>query len=222
MEYHKIETLFDRDENFSVDTSKLRNPVYASFKTWHVTEKIHGTNIRIILNESGQVVIGGRTDAAQMPTDLINILLAMFPVDKMKAAFWLPDEKGQVQPVKAILYGEGYGAGIQSGGSYRPDKSFRLFDVLVADQHWLDWKNVEDVAQKLGIKTVPYLGNWTLDEIVEQVKAGLYSQVAHEDSGQTTKAEGIVGRTIEPLFDRRGKRIILKLKTSDFKNSNAQ
>src|SRR4051794_23121084 len=41
VEYHKIETLFDRDEHFRV-TDKLRNPVYGAFKTWHVTEKIDG------------------------------------------------------------------------------------------------------------------------------------------------------------------------------------
>ncbi len=31
-----------------------------------------------------------------------------------------------------------------------------------------------------------------------------------------TLAEGVVGKTLEPLFDRRGKRLILKLKTKDF------
>lgn len=216
MEYHKIETLFDRDDKFVVDTAKLRNPVYGAFKSWHVTEKIHGTNIRVTLMEDGKVVLGGRTDAAQIHADLIQYLYETFTPEKMQAAFWLPNEKGEIQKVKAILYGEGYGAGIQSGGCYRPDKAFRLFDVLVADKFWLDWVNVEDVAQKLGIKTVPYLGDFTLEEIIDMVKKGVPSRVSVEDSGQEHFAEGIVGRTVEPLFDRRGKRIILKLKTSDF------
>jgi hypothetical protein len=135
----------------------------------------------------------------------------------MKSALWLPDEVGEISPVKVVLYGEGYGAGIQSGGVYRPDKSFRLFDVLVDDQWWLSWENVEDIAKKLDIKTVTFLGFWTLEQIIANVKEGVPSNVALEDSGNSTHiAEGIVGRTIEPLFDRRGKRIILKLKTSDF------
>jgi len=215
MEYHKIETLFERDAKFKV-TDILRSPVYGSFKTWHVTEKIDGTNIRVTLLEDGTVLFGGRTDAAQLSTDLLAYLQRTFTPEKMQAAFWLPDEKGEVQKVKAICYGEGYGAGIQKGGNYRPDKSFRLFDVLVSDKFWLDWKNTEDVAQKLCIKTVPYLGDFSLDEIVTMVKKGIPSVTAKEESGKDTMAEGIVGRTVEPLFDRRGKRIILKLKTKDF------
>ncbi len=217
MEYHKIETLFDRDEKFVV-TDKLRNPIYGAFKTWHVTEKVDGTNIRVTLNEDGTVVFGGRSDNAQIHADLYKYLSETFTVDKMKAAMWIPDAEGKIQPVKAVLYGEGYGAGIQSGGVYRASKSFRLFDVLVSDKFWLDWPNVEDVAQKLGIKTVPFLGFWTMEQIVSNVKEGVPSNVALEDSGNANHmAEGIVGRTIEPLFDRRGKRIILKLKTEDFK-----
>src|SRR5262249_51530703 len=104
----------------------------------------------------------------------------------------------------------------KGGGLYRKDKAFRLFDVLVADKWWLDWPNVEDVAHKLSIKTAPYLGDFTLEEIVDMVKKGVPSVVSVEDSGQERMAEGVIGRTVEPLFDRRGKRIILKLKTSDF------
>lgn len=216
MEYHKIETLFDRDGKFVV-TEQLRNPIYGAFKKWHVTEKIDGTNIRVMLTEEGKVVLGGRTDAAQIPANLIQYLYEAFPADSLRAAFWLPDESGQPKPVKAVLYGEGYGAGIQKGGGlYRKDKSFRLFDVLVDDKWWLDWPNVEDVARKLGIKASPYLGDFTLEEIVDMVKKGVPSVVSVEDSGQQRMAEGVIGRTIEPLFDRRGKRIILKLKTSDF------
>jgi RNA ligase len=216
MEYHKIETLFERDGKFVV-TEELRSPVYGAFKKWHVTEKIDGTNIRVTLTEDGKVVPGGRTDAAQIPADLIQYLYETFPADKMRTALWLPDENGKPQPVKAVLYGEGYGAGIQKGGGLdRKDKAFRLFDVLVADKWWLDWANVEDVAGKLGIKTALYLGDFSLEEIVSMVKAGVPSVVSVEDSGQERMAEGVIGRTIEPLFDRRGRRIILKLKTSDF------
>ena len=216
MEYHKIETLFERDGKFVV-TEQLRNSVYGAFKKWHVTEKIDGTNIRVTLTEEGKVVLGGRTDAAQIPVDLIQYLYETFPADKMRATMWRPDADGKIQPVKAVLYGEGYGAGIQKGGGlYRKDKAFRLFDVLVDDRWWLDWINVEDVASKLEINTAPYLGEFTLDEIVAMVKAGVPSVVSIEDSGQERMAEGVIGRTIEPLFDRRGKRVILKLKTSDF------
>ena len=41
MEYHKIETLFERDEKtHKVFPDKLRNPVYGIFKKWQFTEKV--------------------------------------------------------------------------------------------------------------------------------------------------------------------------------------
>ena len=211
-EYGKIDTLFERDEKtFVVDPSKLKHPVYATISTWDVTEKIDGTNIRVMLSVDGVVTFGGRTNAAQIPADLVAYLMLTFTPEKMKAAFW-----SDGQPVSAVLYGEGYGAGIQKGGTYRKDKAFRLFDVLVDGKWWLDWLNTDDVARKLGIQTVPFLGRMTLAEITALVKNGFSSTVAVEDGGTGCLAEGVVARPIEPLFDKRGKRILLKLKTKDF------
>jgi hypothetical protein len=220
MEYTKIDTLFERDQNFNVDLTRLRHPVFATISEWDVTEKIDGTNIRVLMDEQGHVTFGGRTDRAQMPTDLFQYLLATFTPAKMQAAFLRDSE-----PLPSVvLYGEGYGPGIQKGGgAYRKDKSFRLFDVLVGGRWWLDWTNTVDVANKLHIFTAPYLGRWTLDEIVGRVRAGLPSMVAFAETGSpSVPAEGIVARPIEPLFDKRGRRVILKLKTKDFGVQRAQ
>lgn len=215
MEYPKIETLFGRDENFRVDPSQLKNPVFAMFKQWEVTEKIDGTNMRVTLIEGeDKIKIDGRTDRASIPGDLFRYMVDTFPVQAVQD---MMDLKGAGWE-KVVLYGEGYGAGIQKGGCYRNDKAFRLFDVLVADKWWLDWKAVEQVAEVLGIKTAPYLGSWTFDEIIERVKVGVPSVVAKEESNQDVIAEGIVARPIETLFDKRGNRVILKLKTKDFTN----
>lgn len=211
MEYHKIETLFERDEKFKV-TNKLKMPVINTIKEWHVTEKIDGTNIRIMLDVEGKVTVGGRTDNAQIPASLLQVLFPMFPAEKMKEVFWLDGK-----PVAAVLYGEGYGAGIQKGGgNYNANKSFRLFDVLIDGKWWLDWENTCDVAAKLGIKTAPFLGTWTLEKIVATVREGVGSVVAREEGVPGTMAEGVVGRTVEPLFDKRGRRLIIKLKTRDY------
>lgn len=221
MIYPKIETLFERKENFGVDINKIKNPVYEIIKTWQVTEKIDGTNIRVMLQSDGTIRIGGRTDAAQIHADLVRYLYETFPAEKLRQVFWKDSSE---QPFSVILYGEGYGAGIQKGGgNYNPKKVFRLFDVAVAGKEegkwwWLNWENVCDVAKQLNIRTVPYLGLWTLDQIVQQVKSGIKSVVAIEDSQrEDVIAEGVVGRTAEPLFDKRGNRLILKLKTKDFK-----
>ena len=205
-EYPKIDTLFERDlKTFVVDPEKLKSPVLGTINLWDVTEKIDGTNIRIMLGEDGVVQFGGRTDAAQLPADLLMRLVNTFQPEMLKAAFWLDGK-----PVSAVLYGEGYGAGIQKGGPYRPDKSVIFYDCLVGRKWWLDRAAVDDVVAKIGAETVPYLGRMTLAQIVTLVREPFASKIG------TAMAEGIVARPIEPLFDRKGARIIIKLKTKDF------
>lgn len=219
MEYPKIQTLFERNEDYSIDPTKLKRPVYGTIKEWDVTEKVDGTNIRVIYQPKGctinalgetteahenNIQFRGRTDNANTPGDLLQNLAKLFPVDKLTAQFQSP----------VVLYGEGYGAGIQKVGKlYRPDKSFILFDVLVDGTWWLDTKAVADVAESLGCDVVPYLGRMTLSEIVEHVQGNPISQLVEG----SIPAEGIVARPLETLFDSRHERVILKLKTSDFK-----
>ena len=125
-----------------------------------------------------------------------------------------------VEPYTITLYGEAYGARIQrGGGDYRRDGdvSFRLFDVLVAEKHWLTWENVVGVAQSVGVKTVPVLdyGQAKTEDIVAMARDGFKSLVAEEE-GTPRLAEGIVARTDPYLFDNNGRRVVFKTKTKDF------
>lgn len=213
MEYDKIETLYERDEQTHRLKPELilKNPVYGVVKTWHWTEKIDGTNIRCLWNHLEQKIsFGGKTDNAQIHADLIKWLYENVSVAKMQEVF--PD-------VDVVLYGEGYGAGIQKGGDYSPTKKFILFDVFVFDPvnsklggWWLNWENTCDVAAKLGIESVPYLGEMTLAQAAEKVRLGFNSTLGESNA----KAEGMVGRPLETLFDKKGHRLIVKLKTKDF------
>lgn len=207
IEYHKIDTLFERDkETFVVDPTKLKSPVLNTINEWDVTEKIDGTNIRVMLSETGEVSFGGRSNNAQIPGDLVQYLIRTFQQDRMRAALWIDETTPSV-----VLFGEGYGPGIQkNGGLYRGDKSFILFDVLIDGKWWLDREAVDGIAAKLGIDTVPYLGRMTLEEIVMHVRTPFASKIG------TAVAEGLVARPIETLFDKRMNRVIIKLKTKDF------
>jgi len=210
-EHPKIDTLFQRDESFRV-TDVLKRPVFADIIKWIVTEKIDGTNIRVSLEHgTDSIQIGGRSDNAQIHADLVRYLYATFTPENMATLFQPETQPG----TRITIFGEGYGAGIQKGGAYRPDKSFIAFDALIEQGEnawWQDDATVTDFAARLGVDRVPILGEWSLPEIVERVRAGVPSVVA-----TTSIAEGVVARTREPLFDRRGQRLILKLKTSDFK-----
>lgn len=211
IEYGKIDTLFERDERFSV-TEVLKRPVFATIREWTVTEKIDGTNIRVDLRREAidgpdRVTFGGRSNNAQLPADLIQYLMATFPVEKLATV------RKDAEPVSVTLFGEGYGAGIQKGGGYRKDKAFILFDVLIADKWWLRDDAVTEIAAALGIPRVPIIGSMDLPGIVALVRDGFQSRL----DGATARAEGVVARTVEPLFDNQGKRLVLKLKTCDWK-----
>lgn len=201
--YSKIDTLFERDDRFNL-TPNYRNKAIPTICKWIVTEKVDGMNIRISLTPENEIKIGGRTDAAQIPADLYEYLYKEFTIEKMKTL-----RKGE-DAVEITLFGEGYGAGIQSGGKYGANKSFILFDVLVADTYWLKDEAVTEIAEKLEIKRAPILGIMSLDEIVELVKNKLQSKLKDD------VAEGVVARPLEPLFNAKGERLIIKLKVKDF------
>ena len=204
-EYHKIQTVFKRDMESKSKTLLLGQWTmpefkYLAFNQWVFTEKVDGTNIRIMFN-GDSVSFGGKTDNAQIPSKLVDRLRERFPDGSaFKSAF----DSGDV-----CLYGEGYGAGIQKGGTYRPDQDFVLFDVKVGDW-WLQRADVEDVARKLSIDVVPIIGEGNLHECIDTVRRGLKSTWGEFE------AEGIVARPATELVSRGGERIITKIKHRDF------
>jgi hypothetical protein len=204
-EYHKIETLYERDlATFKVKPGVFKNRVYSLLKSWRWTEKVDGTNIRCIWKD-GKLTFGGKSDNAQIHADLIKWLYEHVSAEKLAEIF--PDSD-------AVIYGEGYGAGIQKGGGdYTPEKKLIVFDVLVGGKWWLAHEDVLDVAQKLGLDVVPDFGEMTLEEATELVHKGFKSRCA-VNAGKD--AEGLVGRPLEALFDKKGARLIVKLKTKDF------
>jgi hypothetical protein len=233
-EYPKIDTLYNRDLRHHIMLDKLRNPEVLLIKEWQITEKINGRNTRITLFDNGDIKIGGRSDDAEIPDTLLLYLHETFTPEKLKKAFWTPNK---VLPVSVTLYGEGYGPDMTPGsGIYRKDPSFRLFDCMIktssgSEGHglqtwWLERKNLEDVARKLGIKCVPLLGTIRFLPCSIQQVTFLYkkvctdleanSVVAMEEQGQGVIPEGLVARTEPLLFNRRGDRLMWKIKVKDF------
>lgn len=207
-EYIKIDTIFNRDTE---GTKKLipgsfRDKTVEFLKDlpWVWTEKVDGTNIRIHW-DGHKITFGGRTDKAQIPVDLINWLNEHFLNNETEELF-----EQKFGEMKVTLYGEGYGRKIQSGGAYIPDGvSFIMFDVNIEDI-WLKRDSVEDIAKTFGIDVVPIVGVGTIDEAVEFVKTKPNSTIG------TAKMEGVVCRPQVELFDRMGRRLIVKVKVCDF------
>ena len=225
MEYHKIQTLFKRDpetEHRFVIDGDFANDEFAYLKDveWHVEEKVDGMNTRVHYEprpEGLYVLIGGKTDNADIPAHLDRAIRLILGAEKLAGVF--PNVKS------VTLYGEGYGQHIHSGGFYDaagdPEGcSFILFDVTVQTeskshgiQNWILARDaVYDIADKLEIRHVPSLGLMSLSKIRDLVRDGFQSELSTDGRA----AEGVVARPRVELRDRKGERIITKLKHKDF------
>jgi hypothetical protein len=180
------------------------------------------------------VTIKGKTDNAQIPPHLDKYMKETFTDDKVFASLgikeYIPREEWaeygwcvskedptpmyEKIPEKYTLYGEGYGMKIQKGGGrYLSNSvSFRGFDVKVNDTYLLR-DNAMEVFKKLGADTVPYFGRMTIDEAIEKVRKGFVSEISED---RTLMAEGLVLSSPLGLKNRRGERLIVKIKYGDF------
>jgi len=207
-EYPKIQSVFKRDEKthkFIEGEFSLPEFEYLKDNIWICTEKVDGTNIRIMWDYNKMSLrFGGKTDNAQIPPFLNIKLGQIFTVNLFEEAQLFPNDE-------LCLYGEGYGARIQKGGgNYISDGvDFVLFDVWI-DGWWLRRKDVEDIASQLKIKTVPILMECTLPEAIGYVRTPFRSEWGD------FHAEGLVCKPQIDLFARNGQRIITKMKTKDF------
>jgi len=215
-EYHKINSIFKRD------MTKPNNPFiigeyaspeieYLKDNKWEWTEKVDGTNIRVMYNGS-IVTFGGKTDNAQIPTHLFAKLQSTFlnPDKLVKLTeLFVKDEL----PTQVCLYGEGFGYKIQGkvGIDYlQSDVDFYLFDIKIG-QWWLKREDVMSIAEQLGLRRPVIVGYGTIDEAIAVVKGGFKSAIG------TADAEGLVLRPTVEFMSRAGERIITKVKCRDFK-----
>lgn len=214
-EYTKINTIWKRDERGQIIEGDYATPELAFLADldWEWTEKVDGTNVRVGWDGSA-VEFGGRTANAQMPTKLVGALREMFgDLGRLTATFG---------DSTVVLYGEGYGAGIQGGGgNYSPTQTFVLFDVTVGPW-WLRRDDVLDVAAKLGLDVVPVIGHGPLSWAAERVRHGLQSTWGDPERSAGFPAEGLVGRPAVDLFSRKGERIMAKIKTRDYRDARAR
>jgi len=213
--YHKIQSIYKRDpennhKTFLDGDYSLPEFKYLAYNDWEGTEKIDGTNIRVIISE-GEILFRGKTDNSQLYMPLVERLGDIFNMDMVNRIFDIKKDR----KCEIVLFGEGYGAKIQKGGGYRKDPDFILFDVNI-NGSWLERGNVEDIASKFGILHTPVIIGGTLLDAVEYVKQGFTSSISED---KELIAEGLVLRPTRELCCRNGDRIITKIKHKDFKRN---
>jgi Rnl2 family RNA ligase len=116
-----------------------------------------------------------------------------------------------------VFYGEFHGQGIQKGVKYCDGRDLRVFDVKHPHGHFSDWETVERICEIVGFRTVPvvFKGSITIEQLNEFVDVS--SEVAKFNNVEVdceNIAEGVVIKPLEEKRDRRGNRIIAKLKSN--------
>ena len=217
--YPKIHTLLERDPRSFKVTDELRFAEFNEVNYWDAYEKIHGRNVRVkcVHGLSGYSPRwGGRTDKSEFSKVEMNTLWSIFNDKSLTKALL-----GYTSTY--LLFGELYGPPIEDGGNYRGDISFRLFDVFVPDPEnklggwWLEQDNIRKLADRLGVDTAPFIGIMTIEEIIAFVQSKPASRVAQAEGGNPEyMIEGVVARTAPLLFNRKGERLMFKLKCRDF------
>lgn len=205
-QYEKTLNVFKRDP-------ETKCPVFGEWASpeldllqgldWEFTEKIDGTNVRVIW-WCNKVEVRGRSDNAEVHPEVTQYLMDKNLTERFTEIF--PPAEFDV-PI--CIYGEAFGAGIQKGGKYSPVKSFAAFDVKVG-HIWLRRADAYDVASKLGLKRVPHVATGTLLAGVDRVSRGVTSHFGD------FYAEGLVARPPVTLLNNRGERIMCKIKHKEF------
>ena len=188
MKYPKIRSIYKREDGKFTKEFSLPEFAYLQNNNWLITEKINGTNIRVIYEE-GKVSFKGRTDNAQIPQPLLDVLDQIF-VDNMFE--------------NMILFMEGVGPKIQS-------KDFKEYDIILFDAFcniWLEYESIKEIAYLLKINCAPIICTSSLHYAIGLCQNGFISNLGNFG------AEGVVCRT--NLRSRHGDRIITKIKCKDF------
>lgn len=234
--YPSIETIYTRNtETGRLNFGEHRNQINLNVREWIVTEKIDGMNIRVIVSKDA-ILVKGRTDKAVLKQDLIGMVLDLFnsrsalaplqeTLREADAKTLAESPNGIYIPKTYTFYGEGYGAGIQTGGCYSMQKLFRCFDILPPNNRWLPESERKELCEKMFLPQVPeigiiseYAGVEPIATRIPRTRQELYailpaSIVAQQDSdNMNVLPEGIVAKPRwGTLYDTYGNRVMWKL-----------
>lgn len=206
--YHKIEPIwrFDGDLKKHIK-GEYSNDLVELLKEhlWTFTEKVDGTNFRIIW-DGYNLTYGGRTHKSQFSKMQIDFIETHLVNEAQEHLF-----EQKFGDKVCIVYGELYGVKIQKGGHLYTDNkglAFKVFDIEINDI-FLTYGSMVELSKELGYDFVPLALVGTIEEglsFIKNNKTSLFS---------LAKLEGLVGKPVGDFRDRLGKRIVIKLKERD-------
>lgn len=173
-----------------------------------ITEKVHGTNVRVGIVR-GERMAGSHRIRRAEPTARLH-----------ENPYWLPFtlppvvallEHFAVDHERVILFGETFGRGVQSFHyGQRGSLGFAAFDLMVGDRY-LDWPELKDALQRFEVPSAPALYEGPFD--VATMKACASGKTSFDD---THIREGVVLRPQRERFDERIGRVVLKYVSDEF------
>ena len=213
--YSKFSSPFVKDDKF---INTMEESQYLPEGKWIKTEKIDGTNIRIILTKPDEKgnrkrFIGSRKLILN-PEDKVakQFMDCLKDINLNKIAEYFKEVNSTV-----IIYGEGYGAGVQSGGIYSPIKNFRVFDIRIGSAYQ-DFEYTQKVCIDNQLNIVPIIGECRIISYGECIDSLKRFDNTLVNEGVGGKPEGIVYKHDPVLLNKYGERLIFKIKFKDFEN----
>lgn len=231
-DYPKINSIFKRgsDKSFIVGDYSTPEIEYLRHCTWVGTEKINGRNICIgwFPENPDQIAVMGRNDKAKdvsIPVGLLSLITRTFSGRKFKLfCEQMESMTNKSYSPEILIYGEGYGYHCADDSEkyivdfdhLNPDSpdntGFRVFDIRI-DGWWLSYDNMTNVARSLGLNSVKIAGSgdliWWLNAI---------GHFYLESDLAPVLMEGVVLKPKVEMHNRKGERIITKIKHKDVKN----
>lgn len=179
---------------------------YMNDKTrWWVSEKLDGTNTRIIW-DGYKVDVKGRTSSSQLQGYQNELLRELIQNDNYKF-----DETFGTQEV--TIYGEAFGGKIQKN-PHGVEPQFMVFDINI-DGIWLDYQSVEKISKNLGLKYNDHVLFDSWDKVID-----IFKDMKKGRDESDEYFEGLVAVPAHMPLTRLGERVITKIKVADFEEVN--
>lgn len=175
---------------------------YMNDKTcWWVSEKLDGTNTRIIW-DGYKVDVKGRTSSSQLQGYQNELLRELIQNDNYKF-----DETFGTKEV--TIYGEAFGGKIQKN-PHGVEPQFMVFDINI-DGVWLQYPDVSKIAESLGLRYNNHVLIMGWDTVMDAFKETVKQRLDEDEY-----FEGLVAVPGHMPLTRLGERVMTKIKVADF------
>ncbi len=195
---------YDTKGNMCFGVFSSPNISYLADNKWIWTEKIDGTNIRIIW-DGYNLTYKGRKEKSEIPEFLLSRLKEIFEPRKHLIEQMFGNKT-------AILFGEGYGNRINKNRYKLDSVEWIMFGAWV-NGVFVD--SPETIADELNLPMVPLYGIYTLNEIITSFQENPEKESLLFDN---IISEGLVGvpATYPLLHTKEGNPIMVKIITENF------